>query len=116
MTSPGTADGRRQHATTDRLALRPRAPGRVGHPDDHARALFFILLTGYRLLVPDWRGALIAWLAVVGLANVYMSLFGRLRVDIKAGRLEIASKEKASMTTHRQIRGNKPRPARVYRP
>jgi hypothetical protein len=60
----------------------------------HYVALFFILLTGYRLLVPDWRGALIAWLAVVGLANVYMSLFGRLRVDIKAERLEIASKEK----------------------
>jgi hypothetical protein len=33
--------------------------------------------------------------AVVGLANVYMSLFGRLRVDIKAERLEIASKEKS---------------------
>ena len=61
----------------------------------HYVALFFTLLTGYRLLVPDWRGALIAWLAVVGLANVYMSLFGRLRVDIKAERLEIASKEKS---------------------
>ena len=37
----------------------------------------------------------IAWFAVVGLANVYMRLFGRLRVDIKAERLEIASKEKS---------------------
>ena len=126
MTSPGTAGGRRQLATTDRLALRPRAPvasvtWTIAHDlpcpaSAHYVALFFILLTGYRLLVPDWRGALIAWLAVVGLANVYMSLFGRLRVDIKAERLEIASKEKASMTTLRQIRGNKPRPARVYRP
>ena len=107
MTSPGTAGGRRQLATTDRLALGPRAPVASGHLDERARrdlpcpasahyvALFFILLTGYRLLVPDWRGALIAWLAVVGLANVYMSLFGRLRVNIKAERLEIASKEKS---------------------
>jgi hypothetical protein len=61
----------------------------------HYVALFFVLLTGYRLLLPDWRGVLVAWLAVVGLANVYISLFGRLRVDIKAERLEIASKEKS---------------------
>jgi len=60
----------------------------------HYIALAFVVLTGYRLLVDDWRGLLIAWLSVVGLANVYMSLFGRLRVDIKAERLDIASKEK----------------------
>ena len=59
----------------------------------HYVALAFVVLTGYRLLVDDWRGLLIAWLSVVGLANVYMSLFGRLRVDIKAERLDIASKE-----------------------
>jgi hypothetical protein len=47
----------------------------------HYIALFFILF--------------IAWFAVVGRANVYMSLFGRLRVDVKAERLEIASKEKS---------------------
>jgi hypothetical protein len=61
----------------------------------HYVAIFFVLLTGYRLLVPRWRGVLIAWLAVAALANVYMSLFGRLRVDIKAERLDIASKEKS---------------------
>ena len=60
----------------------------------HYVALAFVVLTGYRLLLDDWRGLLIAWLSVVGLANVYMSLFGRLRVDIKAERLDIASKEK----------------------
>ncbi len=60
----------------------------------HYVALTFVIVTGYRLLLDDWRGLLIAWLSVVGLANVYMSLFGRLRVDIKAERLDIASKEK----------------------
>jgi len=60
----------------------------------HYVALTLVIVTGYRLLLDDWRGLLIAWLSVVGLANVYMSLFGRLRVDIKAERLDIASKEK----------------------
>ena len=60
----------------------------------HYVALAFVVLAGYRLLLDDWRGLLIAWLSVVGLANVYMSLFGRVRVDIKAERLDIATKEK----------------------
>ena len=38
----------------------------------HYVALAFVVLTGYRLLVDDWRGLLIAWLSVVGLANVYI--------------------------------------------
>ena len=68
----------------------------------HYIALAFVVLTGYRLLVDDWRGLLIAWLSVVGLANVYMSLFGRLRVDIKAERLDIASKEQDLEPTSRE--------------
>jgi len=52
-----------------------------------------VLLTGYRLLLPDWRGALLAWLTLVWVANVYMSLFGRLRLDIKRERVEIKAEE-----------------------
>jgi len=68
----------------------------------HYVALTFVIVTGYRLLLDDWRGLLIAWLSVVGLANVYMSLFGRLRVDIKAERLDIASKEQDLEPTPRE--------------
>jgi hypothetical protein len=50
-------------------------------------------VTGFRLLVPGWAGALIAWLAVVWVANVYMSLFVRLRLDIKRERVEIKVEE-----------------------
>jgi hypothetical protein len=60
----------------------------------HYVAAVAIALTGYRLLIGDWRGALIAWLAVVWVANVYMSLFVRLRLDIKRERLEINVEEK----------------------
>ncbi len=54
---------------------------------------------------------MIAWLAIVGLANVYMNLFVRLRVDIKAQRLEIASKVKTLDSTPPPTPGNKPVPA-----
>jgi hypothetical protein len=59
----------------------------------HWVALFFLLLTGYRLLLDDWRGFLIALFALVWVANIYMSIFGRLRLGIKAERTEIELKE-----------------------
>lgn len=52
-----------------------------------------VLITGYRLLLPDWRGAFIAWFSLVWVANLYMSLFGRLRLDIKRERVEIKAEE-----------------------
>jgi hypothetical protein len=55
-----------------------------------------VLGTGYRLLLPDWRGAVVAWFALVWIANVYMSLFGRLRLDIKRERVEIKLEEQES--------------------
>lgn len=60
----------------------------------HYVALAVVWVTGYRLLLPDWRGAILAWLTLVWIANVYMSLFGRLRLDIKRERVEIKAEEK----------------------
>src|SRR4051794_37089749 len=48
----------------------------------HWITLLFVLLTGYRLLLDDWRGALLALFALVWVANVYMSIYGRLRLGI----------------------------------
>ncbi len=59
----------------------------------HYVAAAFIALTQFHLLLPDWRGYLIAWFAVVAVANLYMSLYGRLRVDIKSEGLEAKVKE-----------------------
>jgi hypothetical protein len=55
-----------------------------------------IALTGFRLLFDDWRGYLIAWLALVWIANHYISLYGRLRLGIRSERLEIGLKEAVS--------------------
>ena len=60
----------------------------------HYVAAGAVLITGYRLLLPDWRGAFVAWFTLVWIANVYMSLFGRLRLDIKRERVEIKIEEK----------------------
>lgn len=49
----------------------------------HYVTLFFILITKYQLLFNDWRGYLIAFFALVWIANVYMSLFGFIRVGMK---------------------------------
>ncbi|HET9136856.1 MAG TPA: hypothetical protein VFO76_09470 [Candidatus Kapabacteria bacterium] len=62
----------------------------------HYVTTFFIILTGYKLLLDDWRGYLIAGFALVWVANGYMSLFAYLRQDIKKEKTEIAVMEKQS--------------------
>lgn len=59
----------------------------------HYVTAFFLVITGYKLLYQDWRGYLIAGFALVWVANLYMSLFGRLRLDIKRERVEIEQVE-----------------------
>jgi hypothetical protein len=55
----------------------------------HYVAGFFVIFTRYKLLLDDWRGYILAWFALVWVANMYMSAFGRLRLDIKRERVEI---------------------------
>ena len=61
----------------------------------HYVTIFFLILTRYTLLLHDWRGYLIAGFALVGVANLYMSIFARLRLEIKHERVEIEKVEKA---------------------
>jgi len=49
----------------------------------HYVTVLFLFLTGFKLLMDDWRGYIIAGFAVVWIANIYMSLFGLLRQNIK---------------------------------
>ena len=59
----------------------------------HYVTAFFLIITRYKLLYDDWRGYLIGGFALVWVANQYMSLFGRLRLDIKRERVEIKQVE-----------------------
>ncbi|HMJ08161.1 MAG TPA: hypothetical protein VK468_04095 [Pyrinomonadaceae bacterium] len=49
----------------------------------HWVAVFAIILTGFHLLIDDWRGYLLAFFVLPWLANQWMSLYRRLRVGIK---------------------------------
>ena len=60
----------------------------------HYVAAIFLIITRFKLLYVDWRGYMIAWFALVWVANFYMSLFGRLRLDIRRERVEIEEIEK----------------------
>ncbi len=61
----------------------------------HYVTAFFLWLSGFHLLLDDRRGYVIAFFAVTAIANVYISLFARVRVDLKSERLDVAVKEEA---------------------
>ena len=52
-----------------------------------------IIITGYHLIFDDWRGYIIAGFSLVWIANIYMSLFALIRVDMKRVRLDATLKE-----------------------
>ncbi len=60
----------------------------------HYVTVLFLLLTGFKLLMDDWRGYIIAGFSLVWIANIYMSLFGFIRQDIKKEKTEIELMEK----------------------
>ena len=60
----------------------------------HYVTTLFLLLTRFKLLLPDWRGYIISGFALVWVANVYMNIYSRVRLDIKRERVEIAVQEK----------------------
>jgi hypothetical protein len=56
----------------------------------------FLIITRYKLLYSDWRGYLIAGFSLVWVANVYMGIFARIRLDIRKERAEITVEECAA--------------------
>jgi hypothetical protein len=59
----------------------------------HYVALGFLLLTHFHLLMEGWRGMLIAGFSLVWVANIYVSIFGLLRTDLKKEKTEIKKLE-----------------------
>ena len=54
----------------------------------HYVTVLFLFFTKFQLLYEDWRGYLIAMFALVWVANVYMSLFGFIRVGMKKEKMD----------------------------
>lgn len=59
----------------------------------HYITIVMLLITKYQLLYMDWRGYLLGGFALVWIANIYMSLYSLLRLDIKKEKLETKEKE-----------------------
>ena len=59
----------------------------------HYVAAGMLLVTRFKLLFGDWRGYLLAFFALVWVANQYMSIYNRLRLDIKHEQVEIKADE-----------------------
>ena len=60
----------------------------------HYVTIAFVALTNFRLLIDDWRGYVLAFFALVFVANAYMNLYARLKVDITSEKKDIERKEK----------------------
>jgi hypothetical protein len=59
----------------------------------HHVAAVFLTLTRFQMLYTGWRGYVVSLFALVWVSNQYMSIYSRLRLDIKQEILEIKAKE-----------------------
>ena len=60
----------------------------------HYVTILFLVITGYTLLLPGWKGYIIAGFSLVWVANLYMGLFALLRQSIKAEKTKIELEQK----------------------
>jgi len=59
----------------------------------HYVTALFLIITKYTLLYTDWRGYIIAGFSLVWIANIYMSIYVLIKMDIKKERAEASIKE-----------------------
>ena len=70
----------------------------------HYVTVLFLFLTGYKLLINDWRGYVIAGFALVWIANMYMSIFSLIRQNIKMEKTEIACMQNGNRELNGQLK------------
>jgi hypothetical protein len=59
----------------------------------HYVTAVFLVITRYKLLFPDWRGYLISLFSIVWVANQYIGIYDRLRLNIKHEHISISAQE-----------------------
>jgi len=59
----------------------------------HWVTVFFLIITRYKLLYPDWRGYLVSLFALVYVSNFYIGLFGHVKLEVRKSRAEIEAIE-----------------------
>jgi hypothetical protein len=68
----------------------------------HYVTLFFLAISRFKLLIPDWRGYVISLFSLVWVANKYISIYDRLRLDIKHEHISIDAKKQEVESSDRQ--------------
>ena len=58
---------------------------------------------GFRLLFDDWRGYIVSFFSLVLVANLYLNLYARLRVDITSEKKAIEVKDREIEVKEREI-------------
>lgn len=78
----------------------------------HWVTLGFLLMTRFKLLYPDdFRGYVVSFFSLVFVANAYLNLYSRLRVNITSEKKVIEVKEKEIEKLDTEIRANGAIPA-----
>ena len=60
----------------------------------HYVTALFLAITRFKLVFPDWRGYVISLFSLVWVANQYISIYDRLRLDIKREHISINTQER----------------------
>jgi len=68
----------------------------------HYVTALMLIITKYHLLYDDWKGYLIAGFSIIWVANIYMSIYARIRVTLKKERIEadLIEEEKKNHTNN----------------
>ena len=68
----------------------------------HYVTALMLIITKYHLLYDDWKGYLIAGFSIIWVANIYMSIYARIRVSLKKERIEadLIEEEKKNHTNN----------------
>ena len=59
----------------------------------HYVTALLLAITRFKLVFPDWRGYVISLFSLVWVANQYISIYDRLRLDIKREHISIKSEQ-----------------------
>ena len=66
----------------------------------HYVTALMLIITKFQLLYTDWKGYLIAFFSIVWVANIYMSIYARIRVTLKKEKLEADIIEEDKKNNH----------------
>lgn len=59
----------------------------------HYVTILILIITNYTLLYDHWRGYIISGFSIVWIANIYMSLYNLIRIDLKKEKIRAAKEE-----------------------